>query len=282
MDRVFLTGADGFTGRHLSQKLIANGYQVLFDNKLDIRDLSRCKSILTELQPNYVIHLAGISTVHHADLSEIYDVNLKGTLNILQALLPFKNQVHKVILASSAKVYGAPKSPLIDESHPVNPTNHYAVSKIAMEYMAAQFFNDLPILIVRPFNYTGPGQSTDFLIPKLVDSFKSKQASIRLGNLNLVRDFSHIDFVISAYVALMESSYRSDVFNLCSGTGILLSDIISILESITHHHLQIESDISLSRTDDFFSIVGSNKKIRDAIGIEHTAGMNEIIQSFFK
>jgi nucleoside-diphosphate-sugar epimerase len=112
----------------------------------------------------------------------VYDINFFGTLNILDALVELGQRPAKIVLASSANVYGNPPVEVIDESVCPMPVNHYAISKLAMEFMARTYFDRLNILITRPFNYTGVGQGDNFLIPKIVRHYQEGKTEIELGN----------------------------------------------------------------------------------------------------
>ena len=163
--KILLTGADGFTGIEFSSLAARSGHEVIALVS-DIRDYEALLGELCRIDIDCVLHLAAISFVGHSNESEFYDVNVLGTTNILKAILSAEKHLTKIVIASSANVYGnSPVSPITELTMP-NPINHYAMSKLAMEYMAKTFMNDLPIVIARPFNYTGSGQSKSFVIPK--------------------------------------------------------------------------------------------------------------------
>src|SRR6266540_6801643 len=202
MRKVLITGIDGFTGVYLEDLLQKAGYDVYGlvyptsrkekHRSCNIADKDDVTAALNTIKPDYIIHLAGISFVQHSDSRQIYDINLFGTLNILKASLDIGFKPKKILLASSANVYGNPSTGMIDESVCPAPVNHYAISKLAMEFKARTYFDRLNILITRPFNYTGVGQETHFLIPKIVKHFKERKEAIELGNLDVVRDFSDV------------------------------------------------------------------------------------------
>lgn len=174
MKKVLLTGVDGFTGKYVAEELTGKGYQVVGlvykqasegQVACDLTDKQAVKNCLAEVKPDYVIHLAALSFVGHADQKAFYDVNVFGALNILEMAKEIGISFKKVIFASSANIYGNPIAiEKIDESVIPTPVNHYAMSKLAMEHMAKLWFDDFPLLITRPFNYTGPGQAEQFLI----------------------------------------------------------------------------------------------------------------------
>ena len=163
--RILLTGADGFTGKYFQKTALESGCEV-FPLHADLTNLRDLNLEIPKIMPTHVVHLAGISAVTHDDFEEFYKVNLFGTLNLLDALSNLNYSLDKILLASSANVYGNIDVACIDENESPNPQNHYAMSKLAMEFMARTYLDHLPLFFVRPFNYTGKGQDAKFVIPK--------------------------------------------------------------------------------------------------------------------
>jgi len=143
---MLLTGADGFTGQHFVPKAEAAGYEV-FPLKADLTNAQAVQSQILDIKPDVVVHLAAISFVAHSDQAEIYDVNVIGTTNLLDALTKLEFVPNKVLLASSANVYGSCENSPISENEQPAPVNHYAMSKLAMEYMARNYLDRLPIFL---------------------------------------------------------------------------------------------------------------------------------------
>jgi GDP-6-deoxy-D-talose 4-dehydrogenase len=164
-------------------------------------------------------------------------------------------------LASSATVYGNLGIEVLDESVCPKPTNHYGASKYAMECLANGYFNKLPIIITRPFNYTGIGQAEQFLIPKIIKHFKEKKDVIELGNLNVSREFNDIGYVCEVYKNLLECSSHSEVVNICSGRGIKLLDVIDIMNKISGYEISVEVNPAFVRKDEINTLTGSTKKL---------------------
>ncbi|MDZ7598496.1 MAG: NAD-dependent epimerase/dehydratase family protein [Desulfobacterales bacterium] len=198
-----ITGIKGFTGQYLEAELEAAGWEVwgigaheepggARYQTVDLADADRLRRIVGEVQPDAVVHLAAIAFVGHGDADAFYRVNLIGTRNLLAALAAAKKRPDCVLLASSANVYGNSTEGVLNESTSPNPANDYAVSKLAMEYMARLWRDRLPIVIARPFNYTGVGQTENFLLPKIVSHFRRRAEVIALGNLDVWRDFSDV------------------------------------------------------------------------------------------
>jgi nucleoside-diphosphate-sugar epimerase len=222
--------------------------------------------------------LAGISFVPHSDVRQIYDVNLFGTLNILDALSELKLTPGKVVIASSANVYGNPQVEMIDENVQPEPVNHYANSKLAMEFMARAYFDRLRILITRPFNYTGVGQGGQFLIPKIVAHFKERKKEIELGNLDIVRDFSDVRFVSDIYKRLMECDNASEIVNVCSGRGISLQEIIGKMREMTGHSIKTVKNLEFVRKNEVKTLVGSNRKLFSLLGDQKVYSIEETLR----
>ena len=202
--RILLTGAEGFTGRHFSIAASKAGYEV-FALKADLTNSEALSAEVKMVSPAYVLHLAAISAVTHADEEAFYRVNVFGTQNLLRALSKLDYLPEKVLLASSANVYGnSLESPITEKVYP-SPVNHYAMSKLAMELMSRAYFQGLPIVIARPFNYTGPGHDTRFVIPKIVEHFKRCAPEIELGNLDILREYNDVRMVCQVYLGLLKS-----------------------------------------------------------------------------
>jgi nucleoside-diphosphate-sugar epimerase len=276
MKKVLITGIDGFTGVYLESLLKRADYDVYgtvfpksaHDKHLycDISDKQDILSALSAVKPDYVIHLAGISFVPHSDFKQIYDVNLIGTIHLMEALLELNMSPRKVILAGTANVYGNPSVKVIDEDVCPAPLSHYAASKLAMEYMARNLFDQLNILITRPFNYTGSGQGGHFLVPKIVNHYREGAKKIELGNLEVVRDFTDVRFVAEVYMMLMECDAMSEIVNICSGTGVALMDIIRTMNKLAGYEMQIQTNPAFIRKNEVSSLVGSNRKLSSFTG----------------
>ncbi|RFB80316.1 GDP-mannose 4,6-dehydratase [Methylovirgula sp. 4M-Z18] len=282
---VLLTGSQGFTGRYVRAALEADGLKVVGlvkgnaapgDFAGDLLDPASLRAIMAAVRPHYVIHLAAIAFVGHADMEAFYRVNLFGTLNLLEALQAEGAPVEKVLLSSSANIYGNPDVARISEDTPPAPINHYAVSKLAMEHMARTWANRLPLVITRPFNYTGVGQEPNFLIPKIVAHFKEKRPLIKLGNIDVVREFNDVRFVAAAYKGLLQNAPANSLFNLCSGQGHALQDVLALCEKLSGHKIKIEIDPAFVRANELRVLIGDaarlNAQLPDLpkIGLEQT------------
>lgn len=266
--RVLVTGLGGFTGTYLTPLLEQRGYEIVraAEPEFDLLREDSIAALVQATQPEYIIHLAAISFVAHQDATAVYAVNTVGTTSLLSALERIAPPLRKVVLASTSQIYGNATDDPITESTPPAPISHYACSKLAMEFMARSFFDRLPILITRPFNYVGRGQAPQFLLPKLVDHFRRKASVIELGNLDVERDFLDVRSVADAYVRLLDSPLQSQAVNIASGVGRSLTSILDDLTRITGHRPATAVNASLVRRNEIKRMVGSSERLFKTIG----------------
>lgn len=270
MRRVLITGAHGFTGAYVRDELVSAGYQVIGtcvgglpregEVRLDITSLDNCRHVIETVRPDFIVHLAAISFVAHEVPLDMYQVNVLGTLNLLQACADVGHRPDKTLIVSSANVYGNAGG-VIDESIMPAPVNHYAASKLAMESLVRTWFDRLPIVMVRPFNYTGRGQAARFLIPKIVWHFVNRRPVIELGNLDVARDFSDVRTVAKLYRSLLESDVRSEVVNICSGKPYTLGDVLEMVREASDHELEVQVNPAFVRENEVKTLVGSPDKL---------------------
>jgi nucleoside-diphosphate-sugar epimerase len=275
--RALVTGLRGFTGRYLERELEAAGYEV-FGTELpgdetggnrfavDLCDRAAVAEVVARVQPDVVAHLAGIAFVAHQDAEQIYRVNVVGSRNLLEALAGSSRKPSCVLMASSANIYGNADVSVIDESVPFNPANDYAVSKLAMEYMARLWMDRLPIVIARPFNYTGVGQSENFLLPKIVAHFRQGARRIELGNLAIARDFSDVRMVADCYRRLLAAAPAGEAFNVCSGHSHSLQSLIDMMSDIAGYRIDVHVNPAFVRANEVATLTGSHARLARAIG----------------
>ena len=272
--RALITGLNGFTGRYMAAELSQAGYEIWglgepcpFGQTIqaDLTDLPALNDAISKVKPALVIHLAGIAFVGHSQPTAFYDVNLIGTRNLLQALEPQADRLDCILLASSANVYGNAQEGLLSEAQPPNPANDYAVSKLAMEYMAKTWLPKLPVVIARPFNYTGIGQTDNFLIPKIVSHFLRQEKSISLGNLEVWREFNDVRDVVHAYRKLVESKPIGQTVNVCSGNLISLREVVSLASQISGHQLDISVNPAFVRANEVTRLGGDCTRLNSFV-----------------
>lgn len=293
MARALITGIAGFTGQYLARELEAAGHEVFGLTHAggtaserviacDLCNAADMRAAMERVQPEIVAHLAAVAFVGHGDVDAIYRTNVVGTRNLLAGLAALGVKPRAVLLASSANIYGNATEGVIDESVTPAPANDYAVSKLAMEYMAALWRSQLPITFVRPFNYTGVGQALDFLLPKIVDHLKRRAPVIELGNLDVERDFSDVRMVVRAYRLLLEGHAESGggarVFNVCSGRGYTLREVLAMGAEIAGHMPEIRVNPAFVRPNEVKKLVGSKAALEAVIGPLQTVPLGETLR----
>ncbi|HEF5873109.1 TPA: GDP-mannose 4,6-dehydratase [Burkholderia cenocepacia] len=282
--RAFVTGLTGFTGRYMAERLQAAGYDVwgtvapgaprpadpAFAHctllPVDLLDAQAMRAAAADARPDAVVHLAARAHVAQDEPSQTYAVNIVGTRNLLAALAGLDRRPSAVLLASSANIYGNSTAGVLDETVAPAPANDYAVSKLAMEYAAKLWADRLPIVIARPFNYTGVGQSDAYLLPKLVAHYASNAPRISLGNLDVSRDFSDVRDVTAAYLKLIEAAPAGETFNVCSERAYSLKEVLAMLSRIAGYVIDVTIDPRFVRHNEVKSLSGSRDKLRRAVG----------------
>lgn len=267
--KVFITGIKGFTGRYLEDYLSFKGF-IVFGTTFtepkaknhfycDILDKDSLLDVLSKVKPNYVIHLAAISFVASENIQKIYDVNILGTLNLLEAIEKLDFIPKKILIASSAAVYGNVEGELLESDCP-QPVNHYGNSKLVMENMVKQYFNKLNIILVRPFNYTGVGQESHFLIPKIIAHYKNHKTEIELGNIDVYREFNDVNFVVRCYTKLLVSEAKSEIVNVSTGNALNIKEILTIMKGIAGYEIIVNINPKFVRKNEIKLLKGSAKK----------------------
>jgi nucleoside-diphosphate-sugar epimerase len=276
--RALITGLSGFTGQYVAQELRAAGYQVFGtispgqtagegEFAVDLLDRAGLAAVIREVQPDVVAHLAAIAFVGHGDVDQIYRVNVVGTRNLLDALAAAEKKPSAVLMASSANIYGNTDVGVIGEDVPAAPANDYAVSKLSMEYVVRLWQDKLPLIVVRPFNYTGVGQHENFLLPKIVSHFRRKASDIELGNLHVWRDFSDVRMVAASYRKLLAApSAIGQTFNICSGHGYSLGEALDMMGEIAGYKINVHVNPAFVRANEVVRLVGDNRRLTAAIG----------------
>lgn len=282
MKKILITGVHGFTGRYLALELSRAGYEVhglLHSNCSDdipglarsyfgnLLDLARIEEIVCDVRPDKVAHLAAISYVAHGDIDAMYRTNIVGTRNLLEALARTSIPLSAVLLCSTANIYGNSERNVLDESTPLAPTNDYAISKVAMEYLGKMYAHRIPLVISRPFNYTGLGQHDNFIIPKIVNHVRLCAPVIELGNIDVARDFSDVRTVVQYYARLLEAPAAvGGIFNVCSGFSYTLRQVLEITRLISGRNLDVRVNPEFVRKNDVKILRGDCQKLTNTVG----------------
>ena len=284
--RALVTGLHGFTGHYVAAELAAAGYAVTGTAapghaaragaaalpgaprtiEVDLTDRAALAAAVRDVQPDVVVHLAAIAFVQHSDVEQIYRVNVVATRHLLEALAALDKKPSAVLLASSANIYGNSELEVLHEDVPPAPANDYAVSKLAMEYAARLWMDKLPIIIARPFNYTGVGQADNFLLPKIVSHFRRKAADIELGNLHVWRDFSDVRVVAACYRALLAAAPAGQVFNVSSGKAYSLGEALRMMEDIVGYRINVHVNPAFVRANEVVRLTGDNRRLAGVVG----------------
>ncbi len=271
--KALVTGADGFVGRHLLEHLRSQGDDAIgVDRESDVTDAASVRAVLERVRPDAIYHLAALTAVGASWLNpvEYTRVNVLGTKNVLDVALAVVPAA-RVVLVSSADVYGVvrPEDLPLVETFRVAPANPYSSSKVEAEHVAHDAVRrGQRVIIARPFNHVGPGQSTDFVVPAIVSrllrALDDGVDEIVVGDLSTRRDFSDVRDVVRAYRLLVDSGVGGEVYNIASGTDVGLSDIAQRLVTAIAPHVRLVTDESLLRPVEVPVSRGSYDKLRKA------------------
>ena len=301
---VLVTGIGGFAGPPVAHALLAKGHAVegvlraplerprlaglpLTLHALDLLDRERLRAVLAERRPDAVLHLAGLSFAPAAerDPEAAYRANLGGTLAVLAAVRSAAPRA-RVLAVTSAEVYGAVAAAElpITEDIPLRPLTVYGASKAAADLAAAQCGRayGLDVVRARPFNQTGAGQDAAFVCAALARQLARievgcQEPVVCAGNLDPVRDFSDVRDVAAGYVALLERGRSGEVYNLCSGTGCSIAEVVAILRAHARVAVRVTSDPALRRALDVPRVVGSHARATRDTGWEPRFAWSETL-----
>lgn len=286
--RVLITGIQGFTGRYMAAEMASAGYRIFGLGTsasaetdyyhADLSDKIALQTAIDHILPDVVIHLAALAFVGHGNANDFYHVNVIGTRNLLEALSQVAKKPEAVLIASSANIYGNRSEGMLAETAQPEPANDYAVSKLSMEYMAHLWMDKLPLIITRPFNYTGVGQTDNFLLPKIVAHFRQKASVIELGNLDVWRDFSDVRSLVQAYRRLIEARAFGLTVNVCSGKTFSLREVIVMCENITGYKIKLKVNPPFIRANEVKTLCGDATLLRSLIGEWQTTELEETLR----
>jgi len=288
MQKVLITGADGFIGSHLTELLLEKGYyvralsqynsfnywgwleEISRSNNLevvsgDVRDPFFCEEITKGI--DIVFHLAALIAIPYSYIApqSYVETNINGTLNICNAAK--KNEVKRVLITSTSEVYGTAQYVPIDEKHPKQPQSPYSASKIGADAIAMSFYNSfaLPVTIVRPFNTYGPRQSARAVIPTIISQILSGVKQIKLGDLTPTRDFNYVKDICNGFYLI--SKYDKTIgkeINIASNYEISIKEVLNHIKEILQSDVEFISDVNRLRPEnsEVFRLWGDNSLIK--------------------
>jgi GDP-4-dehydro-6-deoxy-D-mannose reductase len=315
MKSIVITGISGFVGGHYAHYVMNTKHnyiihgvsrskprwdfikdrdrliQSIHFHKCDLLDTSAINQIIRDVHPDYILHLAALSSV-----AESWNTPVTSFLNNTNAFLNIVEAVRsqdipcKILSVGSSEEYGIVKEPDIplSENHPVAPANPYAVARVSQEYLAqiyAKGYN-LNICCTRSFNHIGPGQQDHFVVSSIAKQFAEiarhkKDPVIKIGAGSIIRDFVDIEDVILAYDALFREGLRGETYNVCSGHGYRIIDIVHLLSELTSISVTIEHNEGLFRPVDNPILVGSFKKIQKQTGWKPQIPIKDSLQKLY-
>ncbi len=274
--RALITGGKGFVGHWLAAHLKDQGDDVaVIDIETDVADGAAVRRVMADVAPEAIYHLAAMTHVGESweNPSQVLRVNVLGTAEILAAARSLPRSP-RVLVVSSAEVYGVvgPEQLPLGEDTPTAPASPYAASKLASEAVALQAWRGYgqPVVVVRPFNHIGPGQSPNFFVPalakRIVEAGRSGARTLRVGTLTTRRDFTDVRDVVAAYRLLVVDGAPGDVYNVCSGRDVAMSEVAAQLLELAGADLSLETDPELVRPVDVPVLRGDAGRLRAVTG----------------
>ncbi|MGN6124041.1 MAG: NAD-dependent epimerase/dehydratase family protein [Sphingomonas oligoaromativorans] len=271
MARILISGATGFLGKHLFRHLQDMGHEVFgtanrpqVDEPIvycDIRDPLAVQAIFHRVRPEIVIHCAAISSVTSSAAQDYYSVNTVGTENMINAALALPGHI-RFMFISTAGVYGNQDTDYLHERLCPKPVHHYGMSKFCAERVLMNHAEQLDYTIIRPFNIIGEGQSGEFIMPKLVAAFHERRPVVRLGNINVFRDYIDVSDACELIARLtFNPAAIGEICNLCTGRPVSIQTLLDILAKITGHEIRAEIDAAFVRKNEVWRLLGDSAKL---------------------
>ena len=316
MKKILITGISGFVGGHFVHYLttskndleihgisrskpawnfvnippeLLNGH---YFHQADLNDIPKIKSFIESIQPDYILHLAAQSSVAESWKTPVFSFmnNTNIFLNIIDTVRLNDNGA-RVLSVGSSEQYGivTERDLPLTEDNPQVPANPYAVARVAQEQLARIYATGygLDICCTRSFNHCGPGQTDRFVVSAIVKQFVKiarglQDPVIHIGNGAIVRDFIDVQDVVEAYRLLLAQGKRGEVYNICSGKGRSIRDIVTMLSDMYHTDVQVHQEESQIRPIDNPRIVGSYQKIHRDLGWKPTIPFEQSLRSMYQ
>jgi GDP-4-dehydro-6-deoxy-D-mannose reductase len=293
----FITGVAGFAGSYLAEELLTHGFAVsgnIYNNEstrhlsnikkdiklysLDILSAGRCRNLIAKVKPDYIFHLAAMASVGNSFDREryTYRINFEGTLNLLEAAKSLK-RLKALLFVSSSDTYGLfkPQGKTLTEDQPLNPVSPYGISKSAAEQVCRYYYRqyDLPTIIARSFNHSGPRQGDRFVIPAFARQIAQieagmQKAVLKVGDLSARRDLSDVRDVVRGYRLAVTKGNPGEVYQFCSGRAVAIQTVLDRLMALSNRRIRLQVDKSRLRKAEIPILRGSNKKATQRLGYQ--------------
>lgn len=306
----FITGIAGFAGSHLAEHLLARGDRVAgllhaeyhtrniahLAGKIeahtgDLLDLERLAAILAELRPERIFHLAGLASprLSFQDPLAFYRVNAIGTATLVAAIGRAKLDAARILVVSSAEVYGRAAVVPTPEDAPLRPISPYGASKAAAEAIAISAFEGqgLAALRARAFNHTGARQEADFAAAAFARQVALAEAGhappeIRVGRLDAIREFCHVEDVVAAYAAVLERGRAGEVYNVGSGRGVPVAAVLERLLARARRPVAVVDDPARHRPAEISTLVADTRRLTGEIGCTLARPMEDALEALLE
>ena len=284
--KYLITGSNGFVGRYFIEYLQQNENNAIIvgadisENSLsknikyiqiDLNDRFAVYRMLENIKPDYIVHLAAMSSVAQSwqDPAKCFLNNTSVFLNIADGLreLGIKSRILSV---GSSEEYGI-YDEAMKENFVLHPKSPYSVARLSQEYLSKLYVDyfKLDIVMTRSFNHIGPRQNPKFVVSSFVDQLikikKGEQDELKVGNIDVIRDFLDVRDVVDAYYKILKNSKTREVYNVCSNKGIKLRDVIKIISQLLNITPRITIDFDRVRPNEIMSVIGNNTKLKKEI-----------------
>ncbi len=301
--KYLITGINGFVGRYFAEFLqnrepeariygVGTSEECLSQGvdyySIDLNDRLKVYRMIESIKPDYVVHLASISSVSQSwkDPAKCFLNNNSLFLNLADSIRELKIKC-RILSVGSSEEYGIYDKP-IEEGFVLHPKNPYAVARLSQEYLSKLYVDkfDLDIVMTRSFNHVGPRQNPKFVIPsfvlQLVRISKGEQTELKVGNLNVVRDFSDVRDVVKAYYEILKKGRKREVYNVCSGEGFRLRDVVEMISKELGISPKITIDLERVRPNEIMYVVGSNTKLKKEFGWSPVYTLKETLNDMIR
>ena len=302
--KVLISGISGFVGSHMAEYCQLKGCEVhgtlrwrsdvqnishlenLYLHECDLTDAHAVRSIIEEVRPDRIFHLAAQSYVHASFIEpmQTLDNNIRSELNILEAVKGIKDYDPLIQIAGSSEEYGNAENMPITEDTPLLPVSPYGVSKVAQDLLARQYFKSYGIkcIITRGFNHTGRRRGEVFVCSnfakQIVEIEKGKKPVIFHGNLDAERDFTDVRDMVNAYWLALEKGEPGEVYNICSGKAIKIKSILQKLVQLSNVNITLKQDPKRMRPSDLEVLLGDCTKFKEKTGWERQYSITDTLK----